>query len=269
MSLLQIPSLPLRVGDDSRSDKAEPNLEGLEICHIFLRETGFVSVCIEIIVALDVLVSQRPPKSNVLRDEDVALRQLMLHYPIKPGGSNWCRITETEWVGRWDNVSHGGPSRQIGRGIDLVVETGGGIDIELEIAARVHGRVAQNNRWRGWREGNLPDALITTVFNHVNPVSEDLSVNRRSKPADNSCCSGLIIGVPQFRQIQIEDVLARIVERSSDRVSRRIARGEAQDESVILEGNSHSADGIEHQAQRRTVRRECTQRLTQTAGILN
>src|SRR4029077_16019395 len=104
----------------------------------------------------------------------------------------------------------------------------------VELKTTSDSRRGGIDHWRGEGECYFPESLVAAVFQHGNPVADDFGINWVGKASHQPGGCHLIVCISQFRQVQIQHVLAGVLKRAGHTVCVGIARRPTQDETMSL-----------------------------------
>ena len=118
------------------------------------------------------------------------------------------------------------------------------------------------------RQDDFPQPALAAPFDHIEAVADNFRVNGVGKPADDASDVRLVI-VADFDQVEMQQVLARVVERAIDAVAVGIAASPTERETVAAKWFGESIIHVEHQSERRAMRGEGAEAHAFFAGILD
>src|SRR5207249_7059527 len=104
------------------------------------------------------------------------------------------RVGEVECALRGDQVRKTSPAHKIAGGLHLILKSGNGSRNRKFKCSAPDYRISNRNAAAGLGKCDLPNALVATVLDDIDPVANDLRVDRRGKATDELRHPRLIVG---------------------------------------------------------------------------
>ena len=136
-----------------------------------------------------------------------------LSRPIKPP-LRASRIRKPHRPRRVHDAHQVHPRCQIRRTLDR--DRLSNISRHRQFEAPARSKLARNRK--SSRDRNFPNPKTAAVFDYIDSVADYLRIDWIAEPAHDSPHARLIISIAQFRQFQVQQILARVVERPRDAV---------------------------------------------------